>query len=132
MTGSAARSRRIRKLPGLCQWAAGFIYGYPLVDLLKQRHNETHRVSPTQPVAAPVNTIAIYPHLLTPETQGQLRAANADTLYLMPPLDLSKRPVLIDVPAFGARYYTLAFMDLYGAPNTWAPGPMAVLRGGTR
>ena len=95
----------------------GFIYGYPLVDLLKQRHNETHRVSPSQPVAAPVNTIAVYPHLLTPETQGQLRAANADTLYLNAWLDLSKGPVLVDVPAFGARYYTLAFMDLYGRPQ---------------
>jgi hypothetical protein len=95
----------------------GFIYGYPLVDLLKQRHNETHRVSPEQPVAAPVNEIAIYPHLLTPETQGQLRAANADTLYLNAWLDLSRGPVLLDVPAFGARYYTLAFMDLYGKPH---------------
>lgn len=95
----------------------GFIYGYPLVDLLKQRHTETHRVSPDQPVMAPVNTIAVYPHLLTPETQGQLRAANADTLYLNAWLDLSRGPVLVDVPAFGARYYTLAFMDLYGRPH---------------
>lgn len=94
----------------------GFIYGYPLVDLLKQRHNETHRVSPDQPVAAAVNSIAVYPHLLTPETQGQLRAANADTLYLNAWLDLSHGPVLLEVPAFGTRYYTLAFMDLYGRP----------------
>lgn len=95
----------------------GVIYGYPLVDLLKQQHNETHQISPDQPVAAPVNTIAVYPHLLTPETQGQLRAANADTLYLNAWLDLSRGPVLLDVPAFGARYYTLAFMDLYGKPH---------------
>ena len=95
----------------------GFIYGYPLVDLLKQQHNETHRISPDQPVAAPINTIAVYPHLLTPETQGQLRAANADTLYLNAWLDLSRGPVLVDVPAFGLRYYTLAFMDLYGKPH---------------
>lgn len=95
----------------------GFIYGYPLVDLLKQQHNETHWVSAVQPVAAPVNSIAVYPHLLTPQTQGQLRAANADTLYLNAWLDLSRGPVLFDVPAFGARYYTLAFMDLYGKPH---------------
>ena len=94
----------------------GFIYGYPLVDLLKQQHNETHRIGVDQPVAAPVNAVAIYPHLLTPETQGQLRAANADTLYLNAWLDLSRGPVLIEVPAFGSRYYTLAFMDLYGRP----------------
>lgn len=94
----------------------GYIYGYPMVDLLKQRHNETHRIRDDQPVAAPVNTIAVYPHLLTPDTQGQLRGANADTLYLNAWLDLSRGPVLIDVPAFGARYYTLAFMDLYARP----------------
>ncbi len=100
----------------LTQGLQGFIYGYPVVDLLKQRHNETRRVAPDQPVAAPVNRIAIYPHLLTPETQGQLRAANADTLYLNAWLDLSQGPVMLDVPAMGARYYTLAFMDLYGRP----------------
>lgn len=94
----------------------GFIYGYPLVDLLKQQHNETHRIAVDQPVSAPLNTIAVYPHLLTPETQGQLRAANADTLYLNAWIDLSRGPVLLDVPAFGSRYYTLAFMDLYGRP----------------
>ncbi|MBK6802338.1 DUF1254 domain-containing protein [Novosphingobium sp.] len=94
----------------------GYIYGYPLVDLLKQRFNETHRVSADQPVVAPVNTIAVYPHLLTPETQGQLRAANSDTLYLNAWIDLSKGPVLLDVPDMGRRYYTLAFMDLYARP----------------
>lgn len=93
-----------------------FIYGYPMVDLLKQQFNETHRVDPHQPVAAPVNAIAVYPHVLTPATQGQLRAANSDTLYLNAWVDLSRGPVLIEVPAMGSRYYTLAFMDLYGRP----------------
>lgn len=93
-----------------------YIYGYPMVDLLRQRHSETHRVRQDQPVAAPVNAVAVYPHLLTPETQGQLRAANADTLYLNAWLDLSQGPVMLDVPAMGERYYTLAFMDLYGRP----------------
>lgn len=95
----------------------GFIYGYPIVDLLKQKHNETHRVSPTQPVAAPVNTIAPYPGVLTPATQGQLRAPNSDTLYANAWVDLSGGPVLLEVPDMGRRYYTLAFMDLYGKPH---------------
>lgn len=94
----------------------GYIYGYPMVDLLKQRFNETHRTRADQPVSAPLNQIAIYPHLLTPATQGQLRAPNADTLYLNAWIDLSRGPVLVDVPDMGARYYTLAFMDLYGRP----------------
>jgi hypothetical protein len=95
----------------------GFIYGYPIVDMAKQRFNETHRTSPDQPVAAPVNTIAVYPHLLTPSTQGQLRAPNSDTLYLNAWIDLSRGPVLLEVPEMGARYYTLAFMDFYSAPH---------------
>ena len=90
----------------------GFIYGYPIVDMLKQQHNETHRVSADQPVVAPVNSIVAYPHILTSETQGQLRAPNADTLYINAWVDMSKGPVLLDVPQMGARYYTLAFMDL--------------------
>lgn len=55
--------------------------------------------------------------MLTPATQGQLRAPNADTLYLNAWVDLSQGPVLLDVPEMGRRYYTLAFMDLYGRPH---------------
>ena len=95
----------------------GFAYGYPIVDMIKQKHNETHRVRAEQPVVAPVNTIVPYPHILTPETQGQLRAPNADTLYVNAWLDLSKGPVLLDTPAMTGRYYTLAFMDLFAKPH---------------
>jgi hypothetical protein len=95
----------------------GFIYGYPIVDLLKQQHHETHRVRADQPVAVPVNRIAVYPGVLTPATQGQLRAPNADTLYLNAWVDLSKGPVLLEVPEMHPRYYTLAFMDLYCKPH---------------
>jgi len=95
----------------------GYAYGYPMVDMLKQMHNETHRIRPDQPVAAPVNSIAIYPGVLTPATQGQLRAANSDTLYLNAWVDLSQGPVLLEVPEMGNRYYTLAFMDLYAKPR---------------
>jgi hypothetical protein len=94
----------------------GYIYGYPIVDMLKQQHNETHRVRADQPVVAPVNTLAPYPHVLTPATQGQLRAANADTLYVNAWVDLSRGPVLLDVPDMAGRYYTLAFMDQYARP----------------
>lgn len=94
-----------------------FIYGYPIVDLTRQQFNETHRVRPDQPVAAPVNSVAVYPGVLTPATQGQLRAPNADTLYLNAWVDLAQGPVLLDVPEMGRRYYTLAFMDLYGKPH---------------
>jgi hypothetical protein len=95
----------------------GYIYGYPIVDMLKQKHNETHQVRADQPVAERINRIAIYPGVLTPKTQGQLRAANSDTLYLNGWFDLSQGPVLLEVPEMGDRYYTLAFMDLYSKPH---------------
>lgn len=94
-----------------------YIYGYPIVDLAKQKHNETHRVRDDQPVATAVNQMAVYPHLLTPRTQGQLRAANADTLYLNAWLDLSDGPALFDVPQMGERYYTFTLFDQYGKPQ---------------
>lgn len=95
----------------------GYVYGYPIVDMLKQMHNETHRVRADQPVAASLNRIAIYPGVLSPKTQGQLRGANSDTLYINGWFDLSKGPVLIEVPEMGDRYYTLTFMDLYSKPH---------------
>ena len=55
----------------------GFIYGYPVVDMLKQMHNETHRVNADQPVVAPINQIVPYPHILTPE-EFQERKRNKD------------------------------------------------------
>ena len=45
----------------------GFICGYPIVDMLKQKHNETHRVSGDQPVLAPVNRIVTRIYLPKPE-----------------------------------------------------------------
>lgn len=94
----------------------GFIYGFPIVDLLAKQFNETHVVEPDQLIAVPVNTIFVHPGLVTPATQGRLRSPNSDTLYLNAWLDLSRGPVLLDVPAMNKRYYTLAFMDLYAKP----------------
>lgn len=94
-----------------------FIYGFPIVDMLNRMHNETHLVRANQPLAAPVNTIAMYDGLITPKIPENLRAPNVDTLYLNGWVDLSAGPVLLDVPAMGSRYYTLAFMDLYGKPR---------------
>src|SRR6056300_106566 len=93
-----------------------YSYGFPIVDLYKQKFNETHWVREDQPVASAVNEIAVYPHLLTAATQGQLRAPNVDTLYMNAWVDLSMGPVLVEVPEMDDRYYTLAFMDLYGKP----------------
>ena len=58
-----------------------YLYGYPLVDMQQQIHNETHRVQSDQLVQAPVNRLFRYPDIVGPYTAGNLRAPNNDTLY---------------------------------------------------
>ena len=41
------------------------------------------------------------------------KTPNVDTLYSNAWLDLTGGPKVIDIPAFGSRYYTLHFLDMY-------------------
>ncbi|MCM3766180.1 DUF1254 domain-containing protein [Neobacillus niacini] len=42
------------------------------------------------------------------------KSPNVDTIYSNAWLNLTKGPLLIEVPAFGERYYTLQLLDMYG------------------
>jgi len=90
-----------------------YLWGFPIVDLSRQMHNETHRVAPAQAVLAPVNQFFYNQNLITPETAGELRAPNSDTLYLSGWFDLSKEPVVVQAPDTAGRYYTLAVTDFF-------------------
>ena len=90
-----------------------YIYGYPMVDMLKQMHNDTHRVSDTQATYAPVNHFYYFRQLATPETTGSLRAPDDNTLYFAGWFDLSKGPVVIHNPDTKGRYFTMAVTNLY-------------------
>lgn len=90
-----------------------YIYGFPVVDMLTQMHNETHRVAPDQPVYAPVNRFFRFPGLVTPDNSGNLRAPNADTLYYTAWYDVTQQPVILSVPDTHGRYYTIAVTNLY-------------------
>jgi len=90
-----------------------YVYGYPLVDMHRQMHNETHRVAPDQLALAPVNHFFVFPELVTPRTQGNLRNPNNDTLYLSGWFDFGAEPVILHVPDTADRYYTLGIMDFF-------------------
>lgn len=90
-----------------------YLWGFPIVDLSRQMHNETHRVASAQAVLAPVNQFFYNQNLITPETAGELRAPNSDTLYLSGWFDLSKEPVVLQTPDTAGRYYTLAVTDFF-------------------
>ncbi|WP_066304167.1 DUF1254 domain-containing protein [Bacillus sp. FJAT-29814] len=42
------------------------------------------------------------------------KSPNVDTIYSNAWLNLTKGPLLIEIPAFGERYYTLQLLDMYG------------------
>ena len=90
-----------------------YVYGYPIVDMRKQMHNETHRVAATQQTYAPLNSFYLYDYLVTPSTSGNLRAANNDTLYFGGWFDLTLEPVIVHAPDTKGRYYTMAVTDFY-------------------
>ena len=90
-----------------------YLYGYPLVDMQRQMHNETHRVADGQQVLAAVNRMYRFPHLITPETAGNFRAPNSDTLYFTAWYDISREPLIIHTPDTGGRYYTIAVTNQY-------------------
>ena len=92
---------------------AAYLYGYPIVDMHKQMHNETHRVDADQQVYAPVNRLYRYPDLVDPDTAGNLRAPNNDTLYYSGWFDISEEPLIIHTPDTVGRYFTISVTNQY-------------------
>ncbi|MFK8050619.1 MAG: DUF1254 domain-containing protein [Halioglobus sp.] len=90
-----------------------YLYGYPIVDMYKQMHNETHVSSSEQQVYAPVNRLYRYPDIVGPGTAGNLRAPNNDTLYYSGWFDVSAEPLIIHTPDTAGRYFTIAVTNLY-------------------
>ena len=90
-----------------------YLYGYPLVDMYRQMHNETHRVSDDQQVLAPPNRLYRYPDIVGPQTAGNLRAPNNDTLYYSGWFDITDEPLIIHTPDTGGRYFTIAVTNQY-------------------
>jgi hypothetical protein len=90
-----------------------YLWGYPVVAMKEQMHNETHRIAPDQQVQAPVNRFYQYPDLVTPTTQGNLRAPNHDTLYFSAWYDVSREPLVLHTPDTHDRYFTVAVTNLY-------------------
>ena len=90
-----------------------YVYGYPLVDMYRQIHNETQRTSPAQQVYAPVNRFYRFPEIVGPDNAGNLRAPNNDTLYYAAWFDISEEPLILHTPDTDGRYYTIAVTNFY-------------------
>lgn len=90
-----------------------FLWGWPIVDMTRKMHNETHRAAGDGRPVAPVNHFRRQEALATPSTPDELRAPNNDTLNLRGWFDLSREPVIVQVPDTAGRYYTLAVTDFF-------------------
>jgi len=104
-----------------------YVYGYPLVTMDMTRKQFTN-------VAAPDAAHAPMGQLLKLRTypavdNHAVTAPNADTLYTMTWLDVSKEPYILSVPDMGDRYYLLPLLsgwtDVFQVPGKRTTGDKA-------
>jgi hypothetical protein len=85
-----------------------WIYGLPLVEMAAARD----RMLKGRGQAAGLNRFGHTKALAGPQDRG-ITAPNNDTLYSSAWLDLTEGPATLTVPATGARYISLAGMNMY-------------------
>lgn len=88
---------------------AAVLWGYPLVQTGRYLQLAFSR-------GIAFNQFYLNPHLATPNLK--VGSPNVDTIYGFAWLELSKEPVVLDVPDTHDRYYSIQFTDAY--ENTFA------------
>lgn len=92
-----------------------YIYGYPLVTLERTRQLQFSIEVPLGP-AYTVSNVFFY-ELITPEFKDVV-SPNVDIVYCAAWLDLTRNPVVLNVPDTNDRYYVMQLMDAW--TNTFA------------
>ena len=86
-----------------------YIYGYPLVTMEMTRRVLTNTAAPDGKLA-PMGQFAKLRTYPTPADK-EVTAPNADTLYTLAWLDLSKEPWVLSIPDMKDRYYLMPMLD---------------------
>ncbi|WXL24866.1 DUF1254 domain-containing protein [Ectopseudomonas mendocina] len=101
-----------------------YIYAYPLLVMQITRDVSTN-VEKTIDLRAPVNQLA-HARGFPDHTYTDVARPNADTLYSAISFDVSKEPLILEVPDAGERYYMLTLQDwwtdVFAAPGTRTTG----------
>jgi hypothetical protein len=104
-----------------------YIYGYPLVTMDMTRRALTNVAQPG-PARAPMGQfvrLRSYPAV----DDHSVTAPNADTLYTIVWLDLSKEPWILSIPDMGNRYYLMPMLDgwtdVFAVPGSRTTGERA-------
>jgi len=95
------------------------LYGMP--GVLQYAHLYKQAVDGSGPGYTGFNRFAHDRELAGPGYRA-FKTPNADTLYSNAWLDLTAGPILITVPGFGTRYYTLNFLDMYSNATNISTG----------
>lgn len=88
-----------------------YIFGYPLV-LMDVTEKVMSNVTKPMGKAAPVNQFGHIREFPNPEFKEVVRP-NADTLYSIAWLDLSKEPLILYLPDTRGRYYLMPMLDAW-------------------
>src|SRR5882724_3246939 len=83
-------------------------YGFPLFE--QARLVYLYSYFPGNPQRVPINSFG-HRRQLVDHTARTVTTPNNDTLYSSTVIDLSAGPVRLDVPDFGSRYFSIAFLD---------------------
>ncbi|SEB13181.1 DUF1254 domain-containing protein [Paraburkholderia sartisoli] len=101
-----------------------YVYGYPLVEIVRTCALMTAVDAPTEYGRAPVNQFSHCPRPWTHEDRDVVTPAN-DLLYSMAWLNLADGPVVLTTPAPTGRYFVIELVDAY-SDNFRNLGPRVV------
>jgi len=107
-----------------------YIYGFPLVAVIRTADFSTNPDTPPAPGRGPINTFNHFREFPNSNFTDIVRV-NLDTLYSTAYLNLSKEPLVLKVPPITDRYYTLQFIDAYSNNFNYVGSRLNETTGGT-
>ena len=106
---AAEKERWLGPVEAISIATAAYIYGYPLVTFDMARRQQTNVAAPDAEHAPMGQMIKMRSY---PAVDNRCCAApNADTLYTMVWLDVSKEPWVLGIPDMGDRYYIMPMLS---------------------
>jgi hypothetical protein len=107
-----------------------YIWGYPLVSVVRLVDYSSSPNVPAAPGRGPINTFSSFPNFPT-SNFTDIVSINVDTLYSFGLLNLKKEPVVLQLPPISGRYYTLQFIDAYSNNFIYIGSRLNDTKGGT-
>ncbi|MGO4221389.1 DUF1254 domain-containing protein [Lysobacter sp. TAF61] len=105
--------------------ADAYLFGYPLVLVDVTRAVSTNVADASDGEKAPTNQF-LHKREFPDYTFTDVVSPNADTLYSIAWLDLSKEPMVLSVPDMGKRFYMMEMMgawtDVFASPGSRTTG----------